>query len=136
MVSPQGTLSLEHMSIKEVAVIPEIGPGETSTSYISGNSMYQDGAPACHVWRWGGRPAAVTESSSGESKGFEMRVLGVADGDDVGADLVVPRAAEHGPARQDMAWTAVVASASTGRALTVSVLRRPAGYPYEPGSVG
>jgi len=50
MVSPQGTLSLVHMSTKGVAVIPEIGPGETSTSYISGNSMYQDGAAAGHVW--------------------------------------------------------------------------------------
>jgi hypothetical protein len=50
MVSPQGTLSLVHMSTKGVAVIPEISPGETSASYISGNWMYQDGAAACHVW--------------------------------------------------------------------------------------
>jgi hypothetical protein len=37
------------MSVEGVVVIPEIRPGETSASYISGNSMYQDGAAACHV---------------------------------------------------------------------------------------
>ena len=50
MVSPQGALSLVHMSTKGVAVIPEIRPGETSASYISGSWMYQDRAAACHVW--------------------------------------------------------------------------------------
>ena len=50
MVSPQGAPSLVHMSTKGVAVIPEIRPGETSASYISGSWMYQDGAAACHVW--------------------------------------------------------------------------------------
>ena len=50
MVSPQDAPSLVHMSTKGVAVIPEISPGETSASYISGNWMYQDGAAACHVW--------------------------------------------------------------------------------------
>jgi hypothetical protein len=50
MVPSQGTLGLVHMSTKGVAVIPEISPGGTSASYISGNWMYQDGAAACHVW--------------------------------------------------------------------------------------
>jgi hypothetical protein len=57
------------MSVEGVAVIPEIRPGRTLASYISGNSMYQDGAAACHVWV-GCRLAAVTESSSGESRGL------------------------------------------------------------------
>jgi hypothetical protein len=52
-----------------------------------------------------------------------MRVLGVADGDDIVADLVMmPRAA--------------VASAWTGRTLTVAALPRPAAYPCGSGSVG
>jgi hypothetical protein len=38
------------MSVEGVVVIPEISPGETSASYISGKRMYQDGAAACHVW--------------------------------------------------------------------------------------
>jgi hypothetical protein len=64
-----------------------------------------------------------------------MRALGVADGDDIGADLVMPRSAERRPARQDMAWTATVASAWAGQALTVAALLRPAAYPCGPGSV-
>jgi len=37
------------MSIKGVAVIPEISLGETLASHISGFWMYQDRAAACHV---------------------------------------------------------------------------------------
>ena len=61
----------------------------------------------------------------------------MADGDDIVADLVLmPRAAGHRPARQDVAWTAAVASAWTGRTLTVAALPRPAAYPGGSGSVG
>ena len=49
MVPSQGALSPVHMSTKGVAVIPEISPGETSASNISGSWMYQDRAAACHV---------------------------------------------------------------------------------------
>ena len=60
----------------------------------------------------------------------------MADGDDIVADLVLmPRAAGHRPARQDVAWTAAVASAWTGRTLTVAALPRPAAYPGGSGSV-
>jgi hypothetical protein len=38
------------MSVEGVVVIPEIRPGETLASYISGDWMYQNGAAACHVW--------------------------------------------------------------------------------------
>jgi hypothetical protein len=45
---------------------------------------------------------------------------------------MMPRAAGHHPAGQDMACTATVASAWTGQALTVAALPRPAGYPCGP----
>ena len=59
----------------------------------------------------------------------------MADGDGIGADLVMPRGAGRRPARQDMPWTATVASAWTGQALTVAALPRPARYPCEPESM-
>jgi len=58
------------MSVEGAVVIPEIRPGETLASYISGNWMYHDGAAACHVMGGGGRPATVTESPSGVSRGL------------------------------------------------------------------
>jgi hypothetical protein len=65
-----------------------------------------------------------------------MRVLGVADDAEIGADLVVPHAARHRPARRDVAWTVAVASVWTRQALTVAALPRQAAYPCGPGSVG
>jgi hypothetical protein len=59
----------------------------------------------------------------------------MADGDDIGADLVMPRGAGHLPARQDTPWTATVASAWTGQALTAAALPRSARYPCEPESM-
>jgi hypothetical protein len=57
-----------------------------------------------------------------------MRVLCVADDAGIGAG--------HRPARPGKAWTATVASAWMGQALTVASLPRPAAYPSAPGSVG
>jgi hypothetical protein len=55
--------------------------------------------------------------------------------DDIGADLVIARLAGRRPARQDMAWTATVASAWAGQALTVAALPRPVAYPCGPESL-
>jgi hypothetical protein len=64
-----------------------------------------------------------------------MRALGVADGDDIGADLVMPRAAGLRPAQQPMAWTVTVAPAGAGQVLTVAALPGLAAYRCEPESM-
>jgi len=64
-----------------------------------------------------------------------MRALGVADGDDIGADPVMPGSVGHRPARPPTVWTATVASVWAGQVLTVAALPRLAAYRCEPESV-
>jgi hypothetical protein len=58
------------MSTKGVAVIPEIRTGETSASCVSGNQDVSGRGCGVSCVGWGGRPAAVTESSSGSLGAF------------------------------------------------------------------
>ncbi len=83
----------------------------------------------------GGRLAAVAESSSGVWR-LEIEGLGLGDRGDIGVDLVILlRLVGHQVGGQDVAWTATLASASTGRVLGAASLLRSAAYPFEPESV-
>jgi hypothetical protein len=65
-----------------------------------------------------------------------MRVLGADDSSRIGVDLVMMlRTAGHQAGGQNVTWTAIPASAPTGRTLPVARLPQSVAYPCYPENV-